>query len=69
MWHYKECAHNISDIPVYSTNTFFKFNGFHYQHGALHQSLEFQNLTQKPHQVAALSNFADFPQILKNKCT
>ena len=55
---YKECASNISDIAVYNTSTYFKFfNGFRYQHRTLHQSLEFQKFTQKPHQIAALSNF------------
>ena len=62
----KECAHNISDIPVYKTNTCFYFNGFHYKHGTLHQSIEFQNLTQKPHQIAAVSNFdCRFPTYIK----
>ena len=71
MSQYKECAHNISDIPVYYTNTFVLIEWLQLSaldsssisrvsnilHRSLIELLLYQTLT------------ADFPQILKYNST
>ena len=57
MSQYKMYTHNISDIPVYNTNTFF-FNSsaFVISMGLLINLKSLKNLTKKSYQIVALSN-------------
>ena len=58
-----ETCYNIRSVHItfltypYRTPTHLLINGFDFQHGTLHQSLELQKSYTEAHRIAALSNF------------